>query len=318
MLGPMESYRWAAENDAFKIALPSAKETMVIQRLDHHHDQPEEGRPCLDARSSSLCIPQRRCSNDGVTSLIKQGNKLHENSLFELEGDSSTCTETRSGNGPLTTTTTTNSISHDRSSSPSCLIRFQSDIEVSWDETKWTQEEIEATWYSKEEYQGIHGELDDTAELIAAGLMEDPERGGHCLRGLEYKAQDAKDRRRRNIWKSQRAVLRIQDQFHRLRICDEKLARFVAKKEGESKCCNTDSASSASTGSSNSSTFDEEDEFLSREDESLVIASAYRKYSFPCQMEAHNIGLWDAKVASRLWNEDKCPKPPRRTWAKAG
>lgn len=317
MLGPMENYRWAAENDSFKVA----KEALVIQRLDrhhsHHHDyRPEqERRPCLETQSSSssLCIPQRRCSNDGATPLMKQANQLNANSLFELEGDSSTCTETRSGSGPLTTNTTSTSNRCGSTSSSSTLVRFQDEVEIFWDESKWTQEEIEATWYSKGEYQEIHGELDDTAALIVAGLMEDPERGGHCLRGLEYKTQDAKDRRRKNIWKSQRAVLRIQDQFHRLRICDEKLSQFVASKNGE-----TDSASSASTGSNASLSDDDEDEFLSREDESLVIASAYRKYSFPCQMEAHNIGLWDAKVASRLWNEDKCPKPPRRTWAKAG
>ncbi len=283
----MENHRWSAGNEVMKTT-PSSKDTMVIHPVDctDRFDHRLERRYSV---SRSLSAPRRRRSNDDYT-------KEEDQTIFESDGESSACEESTSGTSALTITARSTSIT------------FNFNTRCYSDKTRWSQEETKATWYSKEEYENIHGELDDTAELIATGLLEDPERGGHCLRGLEYKAQDAKERRRRNIRKSQQAVLRIQYQFHRLRICDEKLARNES--QGDELGLTENASSTSAT--------DEENEFLSKEDERQVIATAYRKYSFACQMEAQKVGLWDAKEASRLWMEDKCPKPPRRTWAKAG
>ena len=50
------------------------------------------------------------------------------------------------------------------------------------------------------------------------------------------------------------------------------------------------------------------------------IAKHYQSITKQFQVDAHRIGLWDARVAHLLWRirTDECPKVPRRKWAKAG
>jgi hypothetical protein len=67
-------------------------------------------------------------------------------------------------------------------------------------------EEINETWYNREEYADIREEIRSTIKLLRAGLT-DPERVGFCYRGLEHKTSERGKQRSLNIVQSVEAVL---------------------------------------------------------------------------------------------------------------
>ena len=173
-----------------------------------------------------------------------------------------------------------------------------------------SKEEIEATWYSKVDYESFQYEIDTTLDVIAAGLTDPERRGGYCFRGLEYKTRQVGCRRSVNIQKARRAVFRVQDRFENLRRRNRRIQEVILAELGES----TDDESSCSSSYSS----EQACEILSKNNEWDLIAATYEECSLPCRHEAHRMGVWDAKTASLLWRKDKVPKAPTRTWAKAG
>ena len=140
--------------------------------------------------------------------------------------------------------------------------------------------ELEATWYTKRDYAEIRKTVNATVELMKEGHTE-PERFGFCYRGLEYKTDSVRRRRHDNMNRAIAAVLEMQERL---------------SLRGTSSCTI-----------------------------SQMIARVYIKHTLQCRADAHRMGLWDSKTVQAVSNasfgqrrQDKAPKMPRRTWAKAG
>jgi hypothetical protein len=171
----------------------------------------------------------------------------------------------------------------------------------------WTEEEVRATWYSKSEYEQFYLDVDDTLDVLAAGLL-DLERGGYCFRGLEYKTSDVRKLRKINMKRSKSIVFRIQSRYDRSRNRRRRQQEDSKESGDDTSFCTSSSGSSA------------DDYKASRRDkERQEIADAYAECCLSSRMEAHRMGIWDAKAASIMWRQDSVPILPRRTtWAKAG
>ena len=161
------------------------------------------------------------------------------------------------------------------------------------------EDEIQAVWYTKSEYNTIREEMEYTLKLVSAGLT-DPERAGFCYRGIEARTDAMRQIRSQVIEQSIHAVLAAQEEV------------LSTEDGGVTELEDTSS-------SSGSSSYDSE----LRDERAIIISKLYKEYTIRSEMEAKRRGQWDERSAillNRKQGGDESPRKPSRrtTWAKAG
>jgi len=94
------------------------------------------------------------------------------------------------------------------------IVRFDMESTIyheTYSRKDWTSKEIQAIWYSREDFDDILDEVETTVKIISAGLT-DPDRGDFCFRGLENEPPDIRERRKGDKQASHRAVFDAQKQ----------------------------------------------------------------------------------------------------------
>jgi hypothetical protein len=187
-------------------------------------------------------------------------------------------------------------------------------------------EEIKATWYEKEDYKAIREANKVTIKLLNAttGTVVDPERFGHCFRGLEYRNPNQGRYREELMRKGVHAVLATQ-QFC-FEIQEQQQAEQEeyeeAAQEGRSKQEEEDDTRDNCINNNiiihtddNTTTVTME---LSMEEQ---ISKSYSSETWQAQQDAQLRGVNDAATVQSIWAVrplDQAPTIPRRTWARAG